>query len=355
MEKERCLLELSGVSKYYGQNQVVDDVSFALAKGDIGCLLGPSGCGKTTLLRVVAGFESVQQGRVIIDGLTVSAAGYSIAPEKRSIGMVFQDYALFPHMTVTENTLFGIGRWSRQCQRDKLNQMLELVGLENHADRYPHELSGGQQQRVALARALAPEPALLLLDEPFSNLDALLRERLTVEVRDILKELGTTALMVTHNQHEAFSVADRIGVLFHGQMQQWDTAHTIYHRPASLEVATFVGDGVIVRGTVVGPDMVESGLGLLQGNLSLPCVSGCEVDLLVRPEDVLHVDNSPLQAKILHKSFRGPNILYQLQLPTGEHCQSLVSSHHNHAIGELIGIRPEVDNLVAFPAKTENL
>jgi iron(III) transport system ATP-binding protein len=136
-------------------------------------------------------------------------------------------------------------------------------------------------------------------------------------------------------------------------MQQWDTAHTIYHRPASLEVATFVGDGVIVRGTVVGPDKVESGLGLLQGNLLLPCAFGCEVDLLVRPEDVLHVDSSSLQAKILHKSFRGPNILYQLQLATGEHCQALVSSHHNHAIGELIGIRAEVDNLVAFAVQAE--
>lgn len=352
MEKDRCLLELSEVSKYYGANQVVHGVSFSLAKGDIGCLLGPSGCGKTTLLRVVAGFESVQQGLVKIDGAIVSDANRGLAPEKRSIGMVFQDYALFPHMTVAENILFGIGRWSKPQRHDKLNQMLVLVGLEDHAKRYPHELSGGQQQRVALARALAPEPALLLLDEPFSNLDALLRDRLTVEVRDILKELGTTALMVTHNQHEAFSVADRIGILFHGKMQQWDTAHAIYHRPASLEVATFVGDGVMVRGTVVGPGKVESGLGLLQGELSLPCSSGCEVELLVRPEDVLHVEGGSLHAKVLHKSFRGPNILYQLQLPTGEFCQALVSSHHNHAIGEYIGIRPEVDNLIAFPART---
>lgn len=351
MEVDRYLLEMSGVSKYYGENEVVHDVSLFLAKGDIGCLLGPSGCGKTTLLRVVAGFESVQRGQVRIDGISVSAPGYSIAPEKRSIGMVFQDYALFPHMTVAENILFGIGRWSRQLRRDKLNQMLVLVGLEKHAERYPHELSGGQQQRVALARALAPEPALLLLDEPFSNLDALLRDRLTVEVRDILKELGTTALMVTHNQHEAFSVADRIGVLFHGKMQQWDTAYGIYHRPASLEVATFVGDGVMVKGTVVGPGKVESSLGLLQGDLSLPCSSGCEVELLVRPEDLLHVEGGSLRAKILHKSFRGPNILYQLELPSGEHCKVLVSSHHNHAIGELIGIRPEVDNLVAFPSR----
>ena len=348
--EQQHLLELKSVSKWYGDQQVVHEISFALTRGEIGCLLGPSGCGKTTLLRLVAGFETVESGQVRIDGVTVSAPGLSRPPEQRSIGMVFQDYALFPHLSVADNILFGISRRSAAHKKEKLAQLLSLVGLEEQAKRYPHQLSGGQQQRVALARALAPEPALLLLDEPFSNLDALLRDRLSVEVRDILKELGTTALMVTHNQHEAFSVADRIGVLFHGTMQQWDTAHAIYHRPASLEVATFVGDGVMVRGKVVGPGRVESGLGLLEGNLSLPCSSGCEVDLLVRPEDILHVEESPLSATILHKSFRGPNILYQLRLPTGERCQALVSSHHNHAIGSSIGIRPEVDNLVVFPA-----
>jgi iron(III) transport system ATP-binding protein len=268
--------------------------------------------------------------------------------------MVFQDYALFPHLTVSANICFGMRKFSTQERKTRLYELLELVGLEGSENKYPHEISGGQQQRVALARALAPQPDLLLLDEPFSNLDALLRDRLTVEVRDILKELGTTALLVTHNQHEAFSVADKIGVLFNGKMQQWADAHEIYHRPATLEVAKFVGDGTLVSGEVIGPGRVQSSLGILEGDLSLPCNSGCEVDLLLRPEDILHVDESALRATVRHKSFRGPNILYQLQLPSGEKCQSLVSSHHDHGIGELIGILPEIDNLIVFPKEPYN-
>lgn len=343
------LLQVEQVCKSFGTNQVASEVSFSMTKGEIGCLLGPSGCGKTTLLRVIAGFEAIDKGQVQIAGKIVSAPNLSVPPEKRSIGMVFQDYALFPHLTAIQNIAFGIRSKSVRLRKEKVKTMLELVGMADAANKYPHELSGGQQQRVALARALAPEPELLLLDEPFSNLDSLLRDRLTVEVRDILKELGITALMVTHNQHEAFSVADKIGVLFYGTMQQWGNAYDVYHRPASLEVATFVGDGVLVTGRVTGPGQIESGLGLLKGNLSLPCESGCEVDLLVRPEDVLHVENAQVQAKVVHKSFRGPNILYQLELSSGEQCQALVSSHHNHTIGEYIGIFPEVDNLVVFP------
>jgi len=193
----------------------------------------------------------------------------------------------------------------------------------------------------------------LLLDEPFSNLDVLLRDRLTVEVRDILKALGTTALLVSHNQHEAFVVADTVGVLFNGSMQQWDSAYNIYHRPASIDVATFVGDGTLVSGRVVARDQVQCGLGDIQGKLSLPCDQGCEVHLLVRPEDVLHVEDAVVQAEVVHTSFRGPNILYQLRLPSGETCQALVSSHHNHRIGEFIGITPEVDNIVVFHKKND--
>ena len=349
MQSDVPLLLVENVSKSFDSNPVAHDISFCLNKGEIGCLLGPSGCGKTTLLRVVAGFESVQSGGVYINGQKVSAPGLDVPPEKRSIGMVFQDYALFPHLTVAENVAFGISSLRNGEKINKVSEMLELVGLTESGKQYPHEISGGQQQRVALARALAPEPKLLLLDEPFSNLDALLRDRLTMEVRDILKELGITALLVTHNQHEAFSVADKVGVLFNGRMQQWDDAYDIYHRPSSLEVATFVGDGALLSGTVTGKGEITCGLGRLNGQLSLPCESGCEVDLLVRPEDILHVDNAEVAATVIHKSFRGPNILYQLELASGERCQALVSSHHNHRLGEKIGIMPEVDNLVVFP------
>lgn len=351
MEIDAMLLSVENVCKSYGASRVAHEVNFSLKKGEIGCLLGPSGCGKTTLLRVIAGFESIQSGLVRIDTTVVTSKDDRVPPEKRSIGMVFQDYALFPHLTVCENIGFGIRTMTSHEKEGRITDLLVLVGLNEIGHKYPHEISGGQQQRVALARALAPKPELLLLDEPFSNLDALLRDRLTVEVRDILKELGTTALLVTHNQHEAFSVADKIGVLFKGKMQQWESAHAIYHKPANLEVAQFVGDGTLITGKVVGPGKVSSSLGVLEGRLSLPCESGCEVNLLLRPEDVLHVDNAPLRGTILHKSFRGPSIVYQLQLPSGEQCQALVSSHHDHFVGESIGIMPEMDNLIVFPKK----
>jgi iron(III) transport system ATP-binding protein len=349
MEKHTTLIKVADLTISIGKHEIIKDVSFSLEKGEIGCLLGPSGCGKTTLLRSIAGFEQAQQGEISIGDKIISSESLMVPPEQRNIGMVFQDYALFPHLSVAENIGFGL-KISRKERRRTVARLLDLVGLTAATRAYPHELSGGQQQRVALARAIAPEPTLLLMDEPFSNLDVALRDKLTVEVRDILKETGITALIVTHNQFEAFSVADSVGVIFAGSLQQWDSAYNVYHRPATLEVATFVGDGAIIRGMVDAPRQVSCGLGKLSGDLSLPCESGCHVDLLVRPEDVLHDDNSLVKARILHKSFRGPNILYKLELPSQEICLALVSSHHDHKLGEYIGIVPEVENLVVFPA-----
>lgn len=350
MANQTPLLELTNVHKSFGKKPVVQGVSLELARGEIGCLLGPSGCGKTTLLRIIAGFEPIDSGQVMLNGHCISSASVLVPAEKRNLGMVFQDYALFPHLSVSENIAFGLGAQSRREQEKRVMELLELVKLEAAVRAYPHELSGGQQQRVALARALAPKPALLLLDEPFSNLDASLREALTVEVRDIIKATETTALLVTHNQFEAFSVADTIGVTFSGTIRQWDSAYNVYHHPSDLEVATFVGDGAVIKGEVSGPDTVTCGLGELRGSFTLPCIRGCEVNLLVRPEDILHDDSSPVQARIVHKSFRGPNILYRLELPSAETCLALVSSHHDHQLGERIGIVPEVENLVLFPA-----
>lgn len=350
MQYETPLLQVADLVISFGRNEIIKGVSFTLGQGEIGCLLGPSGCGKTTLLRSIAGFEEVQQGEINIGTQTISSESIKVPPEQRNVGMVFQDYALFPHLSVADNIGFGLKQISRKERRHKVEGLLELVGLGSAARSFPHELSGGQQQRVALARAIAPEPKLLLMDEPFSNLDVTLRDKLTVEVRDILKTAGITALMVTHNQFEAFSVADSVGVIFNGSIKQWDSAYNVYHQPATLEVATFVGDGAIIRGTVIAPRQVSCGLGELTGDLSLPCESGCHVDLLVRPEDVLHNDDSAVKARILHKSFRGPNILYKLELPSQETCLALVSSHHDHQLGEFIGIVPEVENLVVFPS-----
>ncbi|MDR8731113.1 ABC transporter ATP-binding protein [Burkholderia pseudomultivorans] len=238
------LLELETLCLAYdtpqGRRTVVDRLSLALPRGDIGCLLGASGCGKTTVLRAIAGFEPVRAGRIVLDGAAVATPTLDVPPERRRIGMMFQDYALFPHLSAADNVAFGLRRMPKPERRARVADMLELVGLAQSAGAYPHELSGGQQQRVALARALAPSPELLLLDEPFSNLDVDTRERLAFELREILKRTGHTAILVTHNQAEAFAIADRIGVMHEGRLAQWDTPHALHHRPASAFVADFV-------------------------------------------------------------------------------------------------------------------
>lgn len=343
------VLELSHISQAYGKQLVVKDLSLTLEQGEIGCLLGASGCGKTTVLRIIAGFEPLLDGVVKIAGETVNETNFSKPPATRDIGMVFQDYALFPHLTIFDNVAFGLRSLDRTEQLRRVNEVLELVGLNAEHDKYPHEVSGGQQQRVALARALAPKPQLLLMDEPFSNLDVALRERLSMEVRDILKEYGTTALFVTHNQNEAFAVADRIGVMYNGEILQWDNAHSLYHQPTSPQIAKFVGEGTLISGIVKENNVVETGLGTFSGIIDSRLQTNTVVQLLIRPEDVVHDDDSPVQAKVLRRSFRGANILYHLLLDGGDQVQALVPSHCDHQPGEKIGIQPDVRHLVLFP------
>jgi len=341
----------------YGSKAVVEDLSFSLPRGAIACLLGPSGCGKTSVLRAIAGFEPITAGRITLDARTLSEPDRMLPPEQRRIGMVFQDYALFPHLTVAQNVGFGLRGRPDAAQR--VQDMLTTVGLAHAASRYPHELSGGQQQRVALARALAPQPAVLLLDEPFSNLDVALRERLAGEVRDILKATQTTAVLVTHDQHEAFAMADVIGVLADGHLQQWDTAYALYHQPANRRVANFVGQGAFVPATVLDAHRLQLQLGPMTGpatvfptEAALPFAAGTRVDVLMRPDDVIHDDASELQARVLHKAFKGAEFLYSLALPGGTEVLSTVPSHHDHAIGEPIGIRLDLSHIVAFAAQT---
>ena len=341
------LLAIRALRHGYGSNEVIRGLSLSLNKGTIGCLLGASGCGKTTVLRCIAGFEPVQAGEIWLNGQLVSLRGVLLPTEARHVGMVFQDYALFPHLTVAENIAFGLHDGDRAARARRVDEVLEIVRLGGLRDQYPDELSGGQQQRIALARALAPRPDLLLLDEPFSNLDVEFRTQLSVEVREILKHQNTTAILVTHDQNEAFNLADEIGIMRDGTIEQWDTPYRLYHEPASRYVADFVGQGVFLPGTVLAEARIRLELGVFQGN-TIDWPQGTEVDVLLRPDDILHDDASPLQAQVLHKAFRGAQFLYTLQLPAGGRVMSLVPSHHNHAIGERIGIRLEIDHLVAF-------
>jgi iron(III) transport system ATP-binding protein len=353
-------LELADIDLAYGGHRVVRKLSLRLEKGSIGCLLGPSGCGKTTVLRCIAGFEPVAAGEIRLDGAVVSSKAQHTPPERRRIGMVFQDYALFPHLSVADNIGFGLRQMDGTQRRERIAELLRVVGLGDQGHKFPHELSGGQQQRVALARALAPRPSLLLLDEPFSNLDVELRERLSHEVRDIIKATQTTAILVTHDQHEAFAVADEIGIMNEGRIQQWDSPYNLYHRPGNRFVADFIGQGVFLPGLVVNDHQVQVELGTLNSAIPVECGTGCSncdrdctVDVLLRPDDIIHDDSSNLQAEVVHKAFRGADILYTLRLASGAKILSLVPSHHNHAIGERIGIRLDVDHVVTFNEGSE--
>ena len=332
----------------------VDGVTLGLRAGDIGVLIGPSGCGKTTLLRAVAGLEKASRGHITLEGDTVSGQGQYVPAERRRIGMVFQDYALFPHMDVGRNVGFGLEHLPKAERQTRVAEVLKLVGLEDAQKRFPHELSGGQQQRVALARALAPQPDLLLLDEPFSNLDIDLRERLAHEVRNILKAAKATALLVTHDQLEAFAIGDVIGVMNGGQLHQWDDAYSLYHRPATRFVADFIGHGVFTPATlseVNGQVVVDTPVGQLTdvAECPLPCAfEGGQCDVLLRADDIVHDDDAPVKAQIIRKAFRGSEFLYTLRLASGDLLMAHVPSHHDHKLGEWIGIRAEVDHVVTF-------
>ncbi len=344
------MLTLEHVAQAYGRQAILRDISFHLEAGQIGCLLGPSGCGKTTALRLVAGFEALQAGRILLGGEAVGVPGVHLPPERRRVGLMFQDYALFPHLDVAANIAFGLGSLERAERRRRVEEMLRLVDLAPVARRYPHQLSGGQQQRVALARALAPRPRLLLLDEAFSNLDVELREKLTLEVRDILKHEGMTALLVTHDQREAFAMADVVGVLHDGVIQQWAAPYDIYHRPRNRFIAGFIGQGVLLPGMLDGDGRVAIELGVLRGvagDVDRPAREGA-VEVLIRPDDIQHDVASPLRAVVEQKIFHGADFIYRLRLPSGSQVLAQVSSHHNHAVGEQIGIRLDVDHVVAF-------
>ena len=347
-------IAVAGLVKTFGDQRALDHVDFKVNDGELFTLLGPSGCGKSTTLMSIAGFQHPEEGRIAVGEETIFDAQKRIAlpAERRNLGIVFQSYAVWPHMTVHENLAFPlkVRRLKRGEIRSRIAETLELVEMTPYEKRYPHQLSGGQQQRVALARALVYSPSILLLDEPFSNLDVDLRERLSLEVRAILKAAGTTATLVTHDQNDAFAIADEIGLMKDGAIEQWDSAYNLYHRPRTRFVADFIGQGVFVRGVASGNGKLRTELGELESDGDGSVAAGAPMDLLLRPDDITHDDASPWRAEVTAKAFRGAEFLYTLKLASGTRVLSLVPSHHNHAIGEQIGIRLAIDHVVAFPA-----
>ena len=333
----------------YQDGLVVDDLTLGLNPQELGCLLGPSGCGKSTLLRAIAGFQELDSGEIWLDNQLLSTERHRVPPEDRGVGMVFQDIALFPHLTVAENIAFGLTDWSEPIQSKRIAELLDLIGLMGLEQRYPHELSGGQQQRVALARAMAPKPKLLLLDEPFSGLDTELRGRLASEVRTILKSDGICSLLVTHDQREAFDFADRIAVMHKGHICQFDTPFNLYHEPTDPFVAHFVGPGEMIDAKIASLRSISSPLGVLTNDEDLEYPIDSAVQIFLRPDDLIHDDDSSYQAMLVGKHFRGAHHLYEVKLDNGVILGCLAPSHHNHAIGEMIGVSLDIEHLVVFP------
>jgi iron(III) transport system ATP-binding protein len=341
-------LQLKNIHANYQQQSVLNGIDLSMSEGEIGCLLGPSGCGKTTLLRSIAGLHNLSDGEIMLANQRLSDKRQAIATECRKIGMVFQDYALFPHMTIFENIVFGIEKNTAENKQKRVNELLELVGLSGTENRYPHQLSGGQQQRIALARALAPKPKLLLLDEPFSGLDVELRESLAREVRTILKHQGIGALMVTHNQSEAFAIADSVGVMNKGELLQWDTPKNLYNYPKHPFVADFIGQGSLITGTVTESAEVETVLGNINCKLPENSKKGEKVCLLIRPHNLIHDQTSSIQLPLINQSYQGSHSILTLRLEHNEQVFAISQTQEALTPKNMIGVKIELDNTIAF-------
>jgi iron(III) transport system ATP-binding protein len=341
------LLSVESLAAGHGGRCVFEGVSFDMMRGDIAALLGPSGTGKTTLLRVIAGLHAPSAGTLRLRG--ADAAGRK--PEQRGVGFVFQDLALFPHLDVAGNVAFGLAKWPKAEREARVAELLARTGLHGLERRMPHELSGGQQQRVALARSLASKPDLLLLDEPLSSLDADLRPKLRDELRALLKLEGTAALLVTHDQDEAFAFADTVGVMLGGRLAQWSPGYELYHRPASAEVSRFVGDGRLLPVRWLDADRVESPFGplVVPRSADVPQAgSGREGLLLLRPDDIV-IGEGDTTAVVADITFHGAESLHRLRLEDGTELSALAPSHRRFAVGERVRVRPDLAHMVVFP------
>ena len=344
-ETEASHVLLKDIAKTFGSVTAIPELTLEIKKEEFFSLLGPSGCGKTTILRLIAGLEKPDKGSIVI-GERIIAGVEWVQPEKRRTGLVFQDYALFPHMTTFKNISFGLTGCSKNELKQKVMELLKMVGLSDAAQRYPHELSGGQQQRVALARALAPSPEVMLLDEPFSNLDADLRMELRTETKRILKKSGTTTILVTHDQEEAFSLSDRVGVLNNGRLEQVGTPEEIYHKPATRFVANFVGRADFVNGRIEGESVI-SDIGVFKCGGDIPCDT-VDVDLMIRPDDVDFVIDPQGNASIIEAEFLGADIIYKISLSSGKVIQSIKPSARIFSVGSRVRIAVDPAHIIVF-------
>ena len=340
-------LEIEDVSLSIEGTLILDNLSLNIDEHEIISLIGPSASGKSSLLRIIAGFENISSGKVKLNGLIVDDRSTIVQPQNRNIGIIFQDLALFPHLSCKDNIIFGITNYSENHKRQRLDRLCNLLDITSIKDKFPHEISGGQQQRIAIARALAPGPEILLLDEPFSALDEELKETLIHDVKNLLKEEKITTIVITHNIKEAFQLSDKIAFLDNKKIIQFDTAYNLYHKPYTKEIANFCGIGSFINGTVIDNNHVSTILGDLFGDTSKYKV-GSNVSVMIRPDDIIHDDNSSQSAKVLEKIFFGSDFLYKLELSEGEKIFCYTPSHHNHAINEVIGIKPVIDHLILF-------
>ena len=338
------VIELKNLTKYYGSSKAVDNVSFKVEKGEIFAILGPSGCGKTTTLRLIAGFEKPNIGEIRIDKKIVAGTGRYTPPERRHVGMVFQDYALFPHLNMKENIAYGLNMPNEQ-KEEVVEDMLGFVGLEGFSKRYPHQLSGGQQQRVALARALAPCPVVVLLDEPLSNLDTDMRIRMREDLLSILRKAHTTTILVTHDQEEAFSMADHVAVMNNGRIEQKGTPEEIYHFPSTRFVANFVGQADFIDG-VVEEKGIATEIGVFSNNKGYS--KNIRVQLMIRPDDISFVKDKNGEAAVESQQFKGSENLYTLKLPSGKRVHSSRPSTLVVEKGTKVNVKANPTHIIAF-------
>ena len=347
-------LEIDNATFAASKKNKVNNVSLTIKKeGEIVCFLGPSGIGKTTILRTIAGLQNLQSGKIKLKGQVISSKDYNLEPEKRNIALCFQDNSLFPHYNVLDNINIGVKRNKSSKFPYSDNDLINILHLESIKEKYPHEISAGEAQRVSLARSLMSKPDLLLLDEPFSNIDQSLKDELQKRIKELLKELNITTIAVTHDSYEAFYLADRCGIILKESLKQFDIPYNIYHYPNSIDVVKFLNRGILIDAEVTGSDTLKnSELGTIKGKFVKKQLVGSSVKLLIQPEDLEHDDRSKLILEVVDRKFRGTNFIYTLKTKKNQLIPVFVHSHHEHQhkVKDKFGIKTPiyVDHLVCF-------